>query len=186
MVLAILQYLAPAERSATPIAEQEKGFVTILRHAGFHGGSGSAVFEPACAVSMCNRSCDEQQVVLMHWATYKVIRRELLSPRHVLFHMRQSSVSGSCGSLTCLSLFCRSPEMARALQLVQRAGWLRAEAQLHHMAGSYQQAIACLLRDRKCVMPGSEPLPTGVASSALHSISLVVSLMVCQSGIARQ
>ena len=54
MVLAILQYLAPAEQSTMPNAEQEKGFVTILRHAGFHGDSGSAVFEPACGSSLCN------------------------------------------------------------------------------------------------------------------------------------
>ena len=42
--------------------------------------------------------------------------------------------------------------MARALQLAQRAGWLRAEAQLHHMAGAYRQAIECLLQDSQCVI----------------------------------
>ena len=41
--------------------------------------------------------------------------------------------------------------MARALQLAQQAGWLRAEAQLHHMGGAYRQAIGCLLQDSQCV-----------------------------------
>jgi len=64
MVLAILQYLAPAERSAMPNAEQEKGFVTILRHAGFHSGSGAAVFEPACVICIC--CSDEEQVARLY------------------------------------------------------------------------------------------------------------------------
>ena len=52
MVLAILQYLVPAERLSNPDLEQEKGFVTILRHAGFHGGSKAAVFEPTCVLQI--------------------------------------------------------------------------------------------------------------------------------------
>ncbi len=59
----------------------------------------------------------------------------------------------SCMRASGVHVCCRSPDMARALELVQRAGWLRAEAQLHHMAGSYQQAIACLLQDDRCAMP---------------------------------
>ena len=49
MVLAILHYLAPRERPSDPDTEQEKGFVSILRHAGFHGNSSTPVFESTCA-----------------------------------------------------------------------------------------------------------------------------------------
>ena len=63
MVLAILQHLAPTEPPPHPDTEQEKGFVSILQHTGFHGGSGTAVFVPTCAAVCCRsyqqpmRSC---------------------------------------------------------------------------------------------------------------------------------
>jgi len=64
---------------------------------------------------------------------------------------QKCSAKCMCGPLR------RSPELARALQLVQRAGWLRAEAQLHHMAASYPEAIACLLQDSRCAVPSRAP-----------------------------
>jgi hypothetical protein len=58
MVLAILQYLAPRERPPDPDTEQEKGFVSILRHAGFHGDSSTPVFESACASLLWQLVCN--------------------------------------------------------------------------------------------------------------------------------
>lgn len=43
----------------------------------------------------------------------------------------------------------RSLETERARRLAQSAGWLRAEAALHHMAADYDKAISCLLRDSR-------------------------------------
>lgn len=40
--------------------------------------------------------------------------------------------------------------MERARRLAQSAGWLRAEAAVHHMASDYDKAISCLLRNSRC------------------------------------
>ena len=44
-------------------------------------------------------------------------------------------------------MMCRSLEMERAQKLAESGGWLRAEATVHHMAGDYDKAIDCLLRN---------------------------------------
>ena len=85
---------------------------------------------------------------------------ECVVPSVVLFQTECSTSWINAGCEYGPFRLCRSPELARALQLVQRAGWLRAEAQLHHMAGSYQQAIACLLQDSRYVVCGLGTLPS--------------------------